>query len=352
MKKRYKKPNEKSFFDEENRRKALSEVLHPLKRLQSAINFEIFRTDLEKAFKNTPRGPGGRPAFDLVLMFKVLIIQRTYDLSDARTQFAINDSLSMQDFLGLTLADSAPDEKTIWAFRECLRVAGVERLLFDHFDKGLLDSGMILNKGSIVDASFVEVPVQRNNRKENQTIKKGGIPKDWTKPENANKLAQKDVDARWTKKNDVAYYGYKDHVKVDAGSKLITEYSVTDASVHDSQEIGNLLDENDSGKPCYADSAYVGNPIAAIMEDLEIKGQVNEKGYRGKPLTKTQMKANRIKSKIRARVEHVFGFIENSLGGSTLRSIGMGRAKFGIGMMNLVYNLFRAEQIIRLRLVT
>ena len=249
MKKRYKRPNEKTFFDEENRRKDLSLVMHPLKRLQSSINFETFRKDLEKVFKNTPRGPGGRPAYDLVMMFKVLIIQRTYDLSDARAQFAINDSLSMQDFLGLTLADAAPDEKTIWGFRERLTVAGVEKALFEHFDKGLRDSGMILNKGSIIDASFVEVPIQRNSREENQTIKEGLVPEDWTKPENANKVAQKDLDARWTKKNDDDYYGYKDHVKVDAKSKLITEYTVTDASVHDSQEIGNLLDENDTAKP-------------------------------------------------------------------------------------------------------
>ena len=352
MKKRYKRPNEKTFFDEENRRKDLSLVMHPLKRLQSSINFETFRKDLEKVFKNTPRGPGGRPAYDLVMMFKVLIIQRTYDLSDARAQFAINDSLSMQDFLGLTLADAAPDEKTIWGFRERLTVAGVEKALFEHFDKGLRDSGMILNKGSIIDASFVEVPIQRNSREENQTIKEGLVPEDWTKPENANKVAQKDLDARWTKKNDDDYYGYKDHVKVDAKSKLITEYTVTDASVHDSQEIGNLLDENDNGKTCHADSAYSGKPIADMLDDLEIINQINEKGYSGKPLTKSQMKTNRKKSKIRARVEHVFGFIENSLGGSTLRSIGMRRAKFGIGLMNLVYNLFRAEQIIRLRLVT
>ena len=352
MKKRYKSLNGKSFFDEENRRKALSEVMHPLKRLELCINFEVFRNDLEKAFDKTPRGPGGRPAYDLVMMFKVLVLQRTYNLSDARTQFAINDSLSMQDFLGLTLADDAPDEKTIWAFRESLSVVGMEETLFEHFNRGLLESGLIMNKGSIVDASFVEVPIQRNSREENQVIKEGQVPEDWTKPENAQKVAQKDIDARWTKKNDVNYYGYKDHVKVDAGSKLITEYSVTDASVHDSQEIDNFLNENDGSKPFYADSAYAGKPIADKLSELGIENKINEKGCRGKPLTKSQMRTNRTKSKIRARVEHIFGFIENSLGGSTLRSIGMCRAKFGIGLMNLVYNLFRSEQIIRLRLVT
>ena len=276
MKKHYKSPNEKSFFDEENRRKALSEVMHPLKRLELCINFEVFRKDLEKAFNHTPRGPGGRPAYDLVMMFKVLVLQRTYDLSDARTQFAINDSLSMQDFLGLTLADDAPDEKTIWAFRESLSVFGIEKTLFEHFNRGLLESGLIMKKGSIIDASFVEVPIQRNSREENQVIKEGHVPKDWTKPKNAQKLAQKDLDARWTKKNDVNYYGYKDHVKVDIGSKLITEYSVTDASVHDSQEIQNLLGENDVNKPCYADSAYVGEPIEEMLVELGIENKINE----------------------------------------------------------------------------
>lgn len=352
MKKRYKRPNEKSFFDEEVRRKALSEVMHPLKRLEMSINLEVFRKDLEKAFQDTPRGPGGRPPFDLVMMFKVLILQRTYNLSDARTQFAINDSLSMQDFLGLTLADNAPDEKTIWAFRDRLSLLGLEKTLFNHFDEDLRSSGLILNKGSIIDASFVEVPIQRNDRDENRAIKEGHVPEEWTKPKNANKLAQKDLDARWTKKNKKSYYGYKDHVKVDAGSKLITAFEVTNASVHDSQVIGKLVKKNDGKKPCFADSAYAGRQIAKKLQKLAIENQINEKGSRGRPLTKSQKRKNREKSKIRARVEHVFGFIENSLGGFELRSIGMRRAKFWIGLSNLIYNLFRAGQIIRLRLLT
>jgi IS5 family transposase len=351
MKRRYKPLNEKGFFDEEVRRAALAEVTHPLKRLKIQVDFEIFRKDLEKAFRNIPKSVGGRPPFDLVLMFKVLILQQTFNISDARTQFLINDSLSMQDFLGLSLADNAPDEKTIWAFRERLSLVGIENALFDRFTNALREKGLIMNKGSIVDASFVEVPIQRNTREENQTIKEGKTPQEWKHSKNASKLAQKDLDARWVKKNDDDYYGYKNHIKVDTGSKIITKCSVTDASVHDSQEMGILIEKEDRGKECWADSAYSGKFISALLKMFGIINRIHEKGCRGKPLTKSQRRSNRKKSRTRARIEHIFGFQENSLGGPEIRSIGIRRATFSVLMKNLLYNMFRSEQIVRLNLI-
>jgi IS5 family transposase len=206
---------------------------------------------------------------------------------------------------------------------------------------------LILNQGSILDASFVDVPRQRNSREENATIKTGGIPEDWQSEENAPKIAQKDTDARWTKKNGESHFGYKDHVKVDEKSKIITEYTVTDASVHDSQETEPLVGEGDKGKPLYADSAYAGEPIAKALEKIGVENQIHQRAYRNKPLTDEQKQANREKSKVRVRIEHVFGFIENSLGGSFIRSIGTIRAAGIIGLMNLTYNMFRFEQLQR-----
>jgi IS5 family transposase len=101
------------------------------------------------------------------------------------------------------------------------------------------------NEGKMVDASFMEVPRQRNNREENRQIKEGAVPSAWQ--ENGNKLAQKDTQARWTRKNNVSFYGYKNHVKADTRTKLIKKYAITDASVHDSQVIGQLLDPTDKG---------------------------------------------------------------------------------------------------------
>jgi len=219
--------------------------------------------------------------------------------------------------------------------------------LFDTFTAHLREQGLILNQGSIIDASFVDVPRQRNSREENETIKTGGIPEEWKTEENAHKIAQKDTDARWTKKNGERHFGYKDHVKVDEKSKIITKYAVTDASVHDSQETEPLVDDSDKGKPLYADSAYAGAPIAKALEDKGAENKIHERAYRNKPLTDEQKERNREKSKVRVRVEHVFGFTENSLGGSLIRSIGESRSAGIIGLINLTYNMFRFEQLQR-----
>ncbi|HPO50524.1 MAG TPA: IS5 family transposase, partial [Spirochaetota bacterium] len=227
----------------------------------------------------------------------------------------------------------------IWLFKDKLSKAEVAENLFNIFKKLMEEKSLIAQEGAIIDASFVEVPKQRNKKDENDDIKNGKIPEEWQKEENANKLSHKDTDARWTKKNNASYYGYKDHVKVDSKSKLIVKYEVTDASVHDSQILENLLDESDKGKTIHADSAYVGQE--KTLDEKEVKNEIHEKGYKNKPLNDEQKSNNKIKSKIRVRVEHVFGFIENSMKGSFIRSIGITRAKLNIGLMNLTYNIFR-----------
>jgi len=127
-------------------------------------------------------------------------------------------------FLGLTIADEIPDSKTVWVFREQLTELEIVDKLFDLFLKELEKLNLVVNEGKIVDASFVEVPKQRNSRAENQEIKEGKTPV--SIETNPNIKAQKDLDARWTKKNNVSYFGYKNHVKTDAGSKIITNISL------------------------------------------------------------------------------------------------------------------------------
>jgi len=208
------------------------------------------------------------------------------------------------------------------------------------------NEGVITRRGTIVDASFVDVPRQRNTKEENQKIKEGQTPEKWQEPKNAAKLEQKDLDARWTKKNDETHYGYKDHVKVDSDSKIIVKYEVTAASVHDSQEIVDLVDEKD--KELYGDSAYVGEKLHEEIKakNPEVELKINEKGYRNRPLTQEQKASNKEKSSIRARVEHVFGHMSNSMGGLYIRCIGLGRAKCVIGFKNLAYNLSRYTYLV------
>ena len=154
--------------------------------------------------------------------------------------------------------------------------------MFCLFDAMLEEEGLITHNGTIIDATFVDVPRQRNSRDDNKKIKEGEVPEEWTKPENSSKLAQKDTDARWTKKNDEVHYGYKNHVKCDADSKFITNYSVTNASVHDSQKCTDLLEESD--KAVFADSAYSSEKIAENLPK-NCENQICEKGYRNHPLT-------------------------------------------------------------------
>jgi len=328
------------FFDESSHLKKLSQLGDSLEKLNKVINWEMFRAILVGAFQKEHKGAGGRPPYDYIMLFKVLILQRIYNLSDDQTENQINDRMSFMRFLGLGLGDSVPDAKTVWLFRDTLTKADVIRKIFELFNQQLEDAHIITHSGSVVDATFVDAPRQRNTRDENRKIKAGELPEEWGKPENSHKLAQKDTDARWTKKGDEVHYGYKDHVKVDADSKFITGYTVTPSSVHDSQELLNLVDETD--KALYADGAYSGAPIAEALPK-NIANYIHEKAYRGSPLTDEQKERNRIKSKIRARIEHVFGFMTGSMHGITVRSIGIERAAFNIGLTNLICNLFRYE---------
>ena len=327
------------FFNEEIRFEKLSKLGDTLEKL-NIIDWEIFRQVLNVAFKKERKGPGGRPPYDYLLLFKVLILQRLFNLSDDQTEYQIHDRMSFMRFLGLSLGDKVPDAKTIWLFRDTLTQAKAIGELFRLFNRQLESQGIITHAGTIVDATFVDAPRQRNTREENKTIKEDKIPEEWTEntPKAAHKLAQKDTDARWTVKGGEKHYWYNNHTKVDADSKIITDYSVTNAAVHDSNKFVDFIDETD--KVVYADSAYAGREIAEKLPDNVINS-IHEKGYRNRPLTDEQKKSNRNKSKVRARIEHVYGFMTGSMKGITVRNIGLQRAGFNIGMTNLVYNLCR-----------
>ena len=340
--KKFKKLRAFGLFDQDIRLSKLSKLGDPLEKLSDSIDFEMFRDMLVLNLSKLELGKGGRPPYDYVLMFKILILQRYFNLSDDQAEFQINDRMSFMRFLNLTIADDIPDSKTIWNFKETLTDIQIIESIFDLFTSKLDGLGLIIKKGQIVDASFIEVPKQRNSREENTLIKEEGkAPADWT----PNKLAQKDTDAKWTKKNNVSYYGYKNHVKVDSESKLITQYVVTDASVHDSQPLDQLLNDTDKNQSLHGDSAYTGIDQETVISQKEMTNEIHEKGYRNKPLTEEQKLSNTEKSRTRARVEHIFGFMENNMNTMELKSIGMKRITAVVGLLNLTYNMFRMIQL-------
>lgn len=330
------------FFDHDKRLAALSEKGDPLEAINALVPWEIFRGSIE-AVVLTPaserKSNAGRKPLDAILKFKMLVLQSLYNLSDEQVEYQVRDRLSFARFLGLRLEDTVPDATSLWLFREALAKAGLIETLFAQFEQTLATNGYIARGGQIIDATIVAVPKQRNDREENKNIKAGEVPAAWkTEP---NKLAQKDCDARWTKKHGRSYFGYKNHINVDARYKLIRRYGVSDASVHDSREFSCLLDRTNTSRNVFADSAYRSADIEAALKVQGLKSRIHRRATRRHPLSAIQEKANRKRSQVRARIEHVFGAQQTSLGGRLVRTIGLVRAKAKIGLQNLVYNIRR-----------
>jgi transposase, IS5 family len=309
-------------------------------KLRDVIPWESFRPLLEELTGYATRDgkKGGKPPFDPVLMFKVLVLQKFHGLSDDATEEQIFDRTSFKNFLGLRIGDDIPDAKTLWDFKQRIEEGGREggRKLFDAFNQLLEDKGIVAREGSIVDASFVDAPRQRNERGQNQRIKQGERPGEFD--QNPAVGRQKDSEARWTKKNNEVHYGWKNHVKADLKTKLILTSTTTPASVHDSQVFADLLDENDQA--VLADSAYHSAEHEAHLIKLNAQEFLMRKATRGHPLSQAEQQTNHTISRMRVRVEHIFARMAQ-MGADLCRSIGLKRATQHNHLSNLVYNMDR-----------
>jgi len=315
-------------------------------KLREVIPWESFRPLLEELTGYATRDwkKGGKPPFDPVLMFKVLVLQKFHGLSDDATEEQIFDRTSFKAFLGLRIGDDIPDAKTLWDFKQRIEADRREggRKLFEAFGRMLEGKGIVAREGSIVDASFVEAPRQRNNREQNQRIKQGQRPPEFD--DNPAVGRQKDSEARWTKKNNQTHYGWKNHVKADLKTKLILTASTTPANVHDSQVFEELLDEKDQA--VLADSAYHSAANEAHVIGLDAQEFLMRKATRGHPLSAPEQRTNHTISRMRVRVEHIFGRMAQ-MGADTCRSIGLKRATQHNHLSNLVYNMDRYACLVR-----
>jgi IS5 family transposase len=313
--------------------------------IRQVVDWEAFRPRLGRLRDKPRKSNAGRKPYDAVLMFKVLILQHLYNVSDESIEYQIRDRYSFSRFLGLLPEDRVPDATTVWLFREALVKENMVEELFRCFNQQLERAGFIARKGQIIDASIVSAPKQRNSREDNAALKRGETPEAWK--DQPAKLRQKDTQARWTKKHGKSYDGYKNHLSVDAVHKRVRKYQVTDAAVHDSQVFEPLLDPSNTGSWVWADSAYRSEQTERLLREKGLKSRIHHRGHRHKPLTEHQQKVNRRRSRLRVRVEHVFGSQHNEQGGKLLRTIGWVRAKAKIGLMNLVYNMRRLSYLVR-----
>ena len=330
---------QQGFWDVDERLEKLAAKQDILNRLNILVPWETFRPILSRIHEKPRKSKAGRKPIDVVLVFKMLVLQKLYNISDEQLEYQVNDRLSFMQFLQLGIEDRVPDATTVWLYRDQLQKHGLVEDLFETFSRYLEAAGYQAQDGQIVDATLIPVPKQRNTRSENDCIKQGQMPPKWEgKP---HKVSQKDMDARWTKKNGVSHYGYKNHISSDVRYGFIRQYTVTDASVHDSQVLGELLDAANTGDGLWADSAYSSTRIIEVLTLMGFDPHINERAYRQRPLSEEQKASNRERSKIRAKVEHIFGDWVMTMGGKLMRTIGVARAKVNLGLKNLTYNLKR-----------
>jgi IS5 family transposase len=342
------------FFDADERLRALSAAGDPLERLKAVVDFELFRADLEASLDRSDRSCGGRPPYDAVLMFRILVLQTLYTLSDDQTEYQLRDRLSFMRFAGLALHDTVPDAKTIWLFREQLTRAGTLGRLFERFDRLLHDRGYLAMGGQIVDATVIEARRPRLTKHEKQTLRDGGTPVGWSKA----RTRQIDRDGRWTIKrgrkvpppesaqrqaaSDIAVpvFGYKNHVGIDRRHGFIRRFTVTHAARHDGSQLGAVLDAQNTASEVWADTAYRSKANLALLHKRGLEPQFQRAKPRGRPMPPHIARGNATRARVRARVEHVFATEKRRMG-LLVRTIGLARATAKITLANLAYNMRR-----------
>jgi IS5 family transposase len=331
--------SQRGFWDEVRRMEKIEGLQPSLPRMKELIPWETFRPLLMQGYAQDRKSNAGRKPIDPVMMFRMLVLQQLYNLSDEEVEYQVNDRRSFEEFVGLGIMDSIPDAKTVWFFRERLISAGVIEELFEMFDQFLCEAGFEPKGGQIVDATLIPVPIQRNTREENQEIKAGNVPDSFK--ENPNRLPQKDLDAQWVKKNDVSYYGYKNSINIDREHGFIRRYDVTPANIHDSQMLPALVDPKNEQNYFFGDSAFAGKLFEEFLSAAGFESFIHEKGQKNTPLSEASKAFNSVKSRIRALVEHVFGQMVMTMKGKYTRLIGLTRVKAWWGLRNLTFNMRR-----------
>jgi transposase, IS5 family len=341
------------FFDTDERLRALSTAGDPLERLARVVDFELFRAELEAALPRADRSRGGRPPYDTVLMFRILVLQTLYTMSDEQTEYQLRDRLSFMRFAGLALHDPVPDAKTIWLYREQLTRAGALGRAFERFDAMLRERGYLAMAGQIVDATVIEARRPRLTRDEKQIVRDGGTPDGWSKA----RTRQIDRDGRWTIKRGrkptppegaprqaaaiaVPVFGYKNHVGIDRAHGFIRRFTVTHAARHDGSQLGAVLDPDNTASDVWADSAYRSKANLALIARRGLTPQFQRAKPRRRPMPPHIARGNATRARVRSRVEHVFAAEKRRMG-LVVRTIGLLRATAKITLANLAYNMRR-----------
>ena len=330
------------LFVDERRQEKLAQFTGVLKKLDELVDWSGLAAAVNKVTgREAPQPKGGRRPYPTEALLKIVVLQQLYgNLSDEQMEYALLDRASWQRFVGLAQARDLPDARTIWAFKEQMAQGGGARALFEIVGQQLAEAGLQARGGQIIDATIVTVPKAHLDEDEKASVKVGETPAHWS----AKQAAHIDSEARWTAKREVYYFGYKAHINTDQAHKLIRAIEVTPANVDDRVPLEALIDQSKTrqrrGKTVHADRGYHGKETRAMLKQMGLVDGVARKDDASRFDQTDLHQRNQKLSRIRARVEHVFGAWEKTMG-KTIRTIGEVRANAQITIQATVYNLRR-----------
>jgi len=266
------------------------------------------------------KGTKGRPPYKLGRMIRIYCLQQWYQLSDPAVEEAIYDRASFQQFLDVDLiSDNVPDETTILNFRHLLEEHQLTQKIFDSINKYLEEKNLMMQRGTIVDATLIHSPKSTKNKDKSR-----------------------DPEMSSTHKNNQWYFGMKAHIGVDFESGLVHSVTATTAKVHDRQAFPSLLHGNE--KVILGDKAYDSDKDKSLARDIGVNWMVMSKKKRGMKLSQTQKDKNKKASKIRSKVEHPFHVLKNLWGYAKTRYRGIEKNCHQLLMMFGLYNLYKVRK--------
>ena len=302
---KYRKKTRKEVFLEE-----MNQII-PWKALSKVI----------KPYYPKPKGAGRRP-IGIERMLRIHFLRHWFELSDPGAEEALYDSRAMRQFVGIDLGkEPVPDETTILNFRHLMERYNLGDEMFRLVNVYLAENGLKVNRGTIVDATIIDAPTSTKNKDKSR-----------------------DPDMHQTRKGNQWYFGMKTHIGVDNQTKLIHSVAVTAANVHDSQLLGDLLHGDETH--VWGDSAYAGQKKLLYEQAPQAKDFTQKKGSRYRKLTEAEQSANRYKSKIRSRVEHVFGVMKRQFGFTKVRYRGLDKNAQCVFTKCALVNLVLAKKVL------
>jgi IS5 family transposase len=314
-----------------SRRRKVSKALGTLKTISEFVDWRTL-VEIVSVLDKSQTGKGGRPPIDFEVKLKMIFLQSAFNLSDEELEDQLIDRISFQQFVGLSFDEEIPDFTTIWHFKEGLIRSNLMDAVFAQINSDIARHGLILKKGTMADATLIQSSTRPLSNKKREEL-----------AENPSK--QIDSDAKSTVKNGKKHFGYKGHIGVDVESKIIRKRRFTSANVHDSQELENLLSNDEQS--IWGDKAYQSKETKQKARANGIYVGILDKATRRRKLSSKQEKRNRQKSRVRAAVEHPFGFMKKKLKMTVAAAKTKARNALRFDMACIIYNISRATFLLK-----